>query len=83
MSCFDTVRVRCICGTDVDFQSKGGACDLRVYPAHKVPVGVAAGCDADSVTCPTCGGIVSINVAQSTVAMEVTVDSLEGDGDDD
>ena len=60
MGMFDTVVVTCpSCGTELEFQSKAGACQMSRYPADTIPSAVAADLDGCSQTC-SCGETVTL-----------------------
>jgi ribosomal protein S27AE len=59
MGCFDVVRLPCPrCGSEVDFQTKYGPCNLRLYRPGNVPPDVAGGVHGEGRDCPGCGSTV-------------------------
>jgi RNase P subunit RPR2 len=59
MGCYDTVIVPCPkCGTEAEFQSKGGDCLLRVYSLADCPEDVLSDVNRHApYTCEKCGTI--------------------------
>lgn len=62
MGCFDSVHAQCECGETIEFQSKAGKCELRVYDISSVPLAIADDLNGESEVCPECGVIVEINI---------------------
>lgn len=71
MGCYDTVNVFCPgCGRSHDFQSKGGACQLKEYTLSDAPARIKADLDGDERTCE-CGMTFTIQTQAIAVATPV------------
>lgn len=87
MSSFDYVWAKCpVCGSDVEFQSKGGANRLNNYRHTSVPVEVATYLDNTCEQCTKCSTVVILkfeemprNVRMKALRLD---DELEDEGDD-
>jgi hypothetical protein len=68
MGMFDTVIVPCPeCGTEHDFQSKGGDCILATYTLDDAPADVLADVNRHSPrTCSKCGTVFDVDVVITT-----------------
>ena len=58
MGMFDSVMVPCLCGTELEFQSKAGECCLEKYRIGDAPTVILADLIGDQQTCPQCGKII-------------------------
>ena len=62
MGMFDSVFATCPnCGSEVEFQSKAGACDLKRYHSSSVPLVIANDLNGSSEKCLDCGESVSLS----------------------
>jgi hypothetical protein len=59
MGMFDSLRVPCPCGEEVEFQSKAGDCRCRDYNLYDCPPKIAADLIGESERCK-CGRSVTI-----------------------
>ena len=81
MGMFDSVFADCPkCGTELEFQTKGGVCELYKYHCSSVPIGAADGVYR-SKTCKSCGAEVSLKVSQERVEMIPYVENCEEEWD--
>jgi len=70
MGCFDTVRFKCpSCGSNIEVQSKGGACRMKHYPGTRTPLGVADYILGDKVTCSHCHKELEVQSATEYVSL--------------
>lgn len=64
MGMFDRVFANCPnCARQLEFQSKGGQCQLNEYDAEHVPIDVAGGMSWDTEEC-ICGKTVKLTVPE-------------------
>lgn len=85
MGMFDSVWVRCcICGNKIEFQSKGGPCQLRDYDAENVPADVASSLTQEK-TCGTCNTVLRVmtTTPQTVRAWTIKASDAKGEEDDD
>lgn len=68
MGCFDTVMVPCPkCGTEDQFQSKGGDCLLREYSLAECPDDVLSDVNRHAPnTCEKCGTVFEVATINGT-----------------
>lgn len=70
MGMFDSLIVQCpSCSQEVEFQSKGGKCQLIRYTCQDIPMDVLGGCINDEAQC-ACGKILGLQ-AQSLVGVRI------------
>lgn len=62
MGMFDSVNVSCVCGANVEFQSKAGECSLENYRPDAVPVEIALSLDDTCEVCRSCGRYVTLHL---------------------
>ena len=69
MGMFDSVYVKCAkCGTEVEFQSKAGKCDLENYTINNAPPEILIDIDKEIGVCKECGHYNQIHVQVMTFA---------------
>ena len=61
MGMFDSVYVTCSCGSDVEFQSKSGACACASYTLENAPFAIAADIIGSISKCGKCGDEIAIH----------------------
>lgn len=67
MGMYDSVWASCPkCATNVEFQSKAGACTLAYYTLDAVPVEIAHDINGDSERCTACGHVLTLSFALPT-----------------
>jgi uncharacterized Zn finger protein len=73
MGSFDSVVARCPnCNEEVEFQSKAGRCNMRIFNPGEVPYGIAADLDRTEERCRSCGYVVKLRTPMAnTVRMIV------------
>lgn len=73
MGMFDRVMVPCPkCGTESEFQSKGGDCTLRDYTLENAPADVLLDVNRHAPnTCKECGTVFAVKVVVTATALEV------------
>lgn len=62
MGSYDTVSVKCLCGKEIEFQTKSGDCTFQAYTLKEAPPIVAASLDGVSERCQRCGRTIVIDV---------------------
>lgn len=68
MGMYDSVLMRCKCGSIVEFQSKSGDCTMDSYEFDYAPANVLAGiCDGYDTKCKSCGRVYQPKLASSKV----------------
>lgn len=61
MGMFDSVIIYCPnCGTQIEFQSKAGDCNLRSYTLSDIPSTIAADLIGDCASCSKCKRLIRI-----------------------
>jgi len=76
MGMFDSLIVSCPdCGHHIEFQSKSGPCELRIYREDNLPTDVAIGMNGDINNCKNCKKIVKLNCVISPYARVVLDDA--------
>ena len=74
MGMFDSVIARCPkCGSEVEFQSKAGECQLRRYSINSVPPEIAQSLVGDIETCG-CGEMLKLAVARPIERVQMVLD---------
>lgn len=73
MGMFDSVIAPCPkCGSEVEFQSKAGECELRRYHISSVPPEIANDLSGEVASCK-CGEMLKIVVANPIVRVQMVV----------
>ena len=73
MGMFDSVFVDCPkCGKMIEFQSKGGDCELRRYHSRSVPPDIALSLDGSKDHCD-CGAVVVLKHPNPNTRVEMLV----------
>jgi ribosomal protein S27AE len=61
MGCFDSIIVECpACGTEVEFQTKAGDCNLDRFTLEEAPLIVLADCVDRRLRCKKCGRTIGL-----------------------
>jgi hypothetical protein len=82
MGMFDYVWVNCpICGREIEFQSKGGPCNLNNYQLHNAPARVQTDLIGDGAYC--CGVEIEIQPIPLVQAVIKGKRPVEFDPDND
>lgn len=74
MRSYDTVRAMCPeCGFFVEFQSKAGPCEFKVFADYEVPAVIAESLDGEETTCDHCGYSLKLKLPEMYKHVEMQV----------
>lgn len=84
MGIFDSVMVPCpVCGEQIEFQSKAGACRGKIYSCESVPVSIASDINGGKEKCYNCKTTVVLFIADNPERVEMFVSRASEDGNEE